>query len=463
MKNLIYPVAVLCIVALTGSLYAQVDIQGTTNTSGNFTLITSNSVPDTTMYVGDDGNIGIGTTSPQAKLDVNGLINAGAGIQYPDGTVQTTANLVSYANVFTVATSGGDFTTITAALAACMAPSATNRYLVRVMPGIYTESITCQSYVDLSGSGKNSAVINGTVVGADSCIIENFFIKQGIICNGTSPFILHNIITRNDIDNANGIDILDAEPWIKENEIQDCNGWGISNIATLESPSFGEAWILANKIVRNFFGGIYCENTSPTISNNIIDDNGHPDIPMKWGIYLQGVLNKPSEPTIDDNVIGHNGYMTGGVGIYMHDYAEPRIIANDIYLNECGIWIDPFSQPSIIGNNINYNYEAGIRCFSTGAGKRTVIMANHIHSNTGTSGNNPAGIWIQDCDPIISQNNISQNRRAGGIFPDIDYSFSTFGPPASISLNVFDQINTSAAVPANGLYNVTTAGVLINP
>ena len=41
------------------------------------------------------GNVGIGTETPQTKLDVDGVIRSSSGgIEYPDGTVQTTATLV---------------------------------------------------------------------------------------------------------------------------------------------------------------------------------------------------------------------------------------------------------------------------------------------------------------------------------------------------------------------------------
>jgi hypothetical protein len=39
-----------------------------------------------------DGNVGIGTHTPQVRLDVDGLIRASRGIVYPDGTVQLSAS-----------------------------------------------------------------------------------------------------------------------------------------------------------------------------------------------------------------------------------------------------------------------------------------------------------------------------------------------------------------------------------
>jgi hypothetical protein len=436
---------------------AQVEVQGTGTTSATNTFITKNSNSDTSMLVRDDGNVGINTTHPSRELEVNGIIySSGGGFQFPDGSILNSAFLtVNYAKVFTVALTGGNFNSIQAAIAACAGASKTNPYLVRVMPGIYNEPfINCQKFVDLRGSGKYSCTITGTVFGADSCVIENFNILTGIVCNGKSPFILHNIITRTDSAFSVGIKVTNqGRPWIKENDIVDCNNYGIL------CDGFGsDAWIIANNILRNGGGGIRCQNSSPTISNNIIDFNDF------YGIYVAGNLETtPSEPTIDDNVIGHTTSPDfHGIGIAISFYAEPRVDANDIYINDVGIEIDPPAQPSILSNNINYNLQAGIRCFSNGSTKRVVIMGNHIHSNTGTSGTNSAGIFIGNCNPMITQNNITQNRRGTGSFPDIDYSLCNFFSPM-ISLNVYDNISRSPIGPAGGNYNVTSTGAMIAP
>lgn len=470
MKTFIFTFCIYgLLVVFSGQVYSQVEIKGTGSTSSTKAFVVKNNSNDTSMVILDNGNVGIDTTLPAQKLHVKGTVySSSGGFMFPDGSVSTTAfTPTTYFHVYTVAVFGGDFNTITAALNACGVTDPTKRYLIRVMPGIYNETVYCKKYVHLKGSGKYTCTITDGVVTTDSCVVEDFDIKHGVICINASPTLLHNIITNTSADNSPGIYVHTmygdtAKPWIKENEILDCNGYGI------HCDGFhADAWIIANKIERNDWGGIRCDNSSPTISNNQIVYN------QVVGIILQGAMGTPSEPTIDDNVIGFTGYMAGGVGISMGGYAEPRIIANDIYLNECGIWINNNTQPSIIGNDINYNFEAGIRCLSNGASKPVVITGNHIHSNAGNAGNQPAGIWVQLMpalpppnywgSPIISQNVITNNDRNGAGRPDIDYSACQVGFIPMISLNVYDIIIRAGGMPGIGNYNVTSAGGMINP
>ena len=96
-----------------------------------------------------------------------------------DGSHARRAFQQHYANVVVVAKSGGDYTTVTAALNSITDASDTNRYLVKVMPGIYTEQVTMKPYADIEGAGELATTITGTgsrnplpdtgtVVGADN-------------------------------------------------------------------------------------------------------------------------------------------------------------------------------------------------------------------------------------------------------------------------------------------------------
>jgi hypothetical protein len=76
------------------------------------------------------------------------------------------------ANVHTVAKSGGDFTTIQAAINhAAPSASATSPQLIRIAPGIYDEAITLSSYVHLASVGGSYGTVIIQQTDADICTL----------------------------------------------------------------------------------------------------------------------------------------------------------------------------------------------------------------------------------------------------------------------------------------------------
>jgi len=56
-------------------------------------LDAADGTPSNVVYVDNDGNVGVGTTTPGNKLSVNGIIESiSGGFKFPDGTTQTTAS-----------------------------------------------------------------------------------------------------------------------------------------------------------------------------------------------------------------------------------------------------------------------------------------------------------------------------------------------------------------------------------
>ena len=77
-----------------------------------------------------------------------------------------------------------------------------------------------------------------------------------------------------------------------------------------------------------------------------------------------------------------------------------------------------------------------------------------------------AGIWVSNCNPIISFNNITQNDNSQPpTLPDIDYSpcvlpITNF---PTINSNVYDIIIRSAAGAAQGNFNTNSNGLVVGP
>jgi hypothetical protein len=80
----------------------------------------------------------------------------------PAGFADGVDNGSAYANVKVVAKSGGDFTTISAALTSITDNSPTSHYLVYVAPGTYSETVTMKPFVDIEGAGELTTKITST-------------------------------------------------------------------------------------------------------------------------------------------------------------------------------------------------------------------------------------------------------------------------------------------------------------
>ena len=118
------------------------------------------------------------------------------------------------ANVLVVAQSGGDYSSIQAALDGITDAGAANPYLVYVAPGVYEEQVTLKPYVTLQGAGEESTIIHwtggsqppwegagsATLTGADNASLRDLTLESdgagedfavALFNDGVSPTISH--------------------------------------------------------------------------------------------------------------------------------------------------------------------------------------------------------------------------------------------------------------------------------
>jgi hypothetical protein len=75
--------------------------------------------------------------------------------------------VAGYQNVVVVAKSGGDYTSVQAAIDSITDAVADNAYLVWVAPGLYEEQVTMKPYIHLQGAGQEATIISSTVSSSD--------------------------------------------------------------------------------------------------------------------------------------------------------------------------------------------------------------------------------------------------------------------------------------------------------
>jgi parallel beta-helix repeat protein len=194
-------------------------------------------------------------------------------------------------------------------------------------------------------------------------------------------------------------------------------------------------------------GGIYCDNSSPTITNCTI--SGNSAVSEGGGIYCT-----ESSPTITNCTISGNSADRGG-GIYCYGYSSPTITNCTINDNSAwdggGIHCEVYSSPTITNCTISGNSAegwngdgGGISCWQESSPTITncIISGNSAVSDGG-------GIYCTESSPTITNCTISGNSADEGVGGGISCCYDS--SPIITNCTISDN---SAVSEGGGIYCV---------
>ena len=229
-------------------------------------------------------NIAFALLSPDRRIAAVPYALQATNADLLDGQ-ESSAFQQKYDNVVVVAKSGGDYTTIGAALAAISA-SSTDRYLIWVAPGTYTESVTMEPYVDIQGAGEGVTKITyggsgtwnlGTVIGADNAELRTLTVENTggatyavAIYNGSaSPRLTHvTCVAAAGTTTTYGVRNITGSPMMTDVSISvtgSATAIGVYN-GTSSAPELTHVTVSTSGANNNY--GIWSESSSaPTLQD----------------------------------------------------------------------------------------------------------------------------------------------------------------------------------------------------
>ncbi|CAG0937019.1 hypothetical protein TFLX_05922 [Thermoflexales bacterium] len=365
------------------------DLSGT-QTNATVTHLQGRSISNTAPTTGQVLKYNGATWAPGTDNDTTYMAGVGLGLQgttfrvspsyqLPQGCDSTQIakwtgsawmcaadDTASYQNVVMVAKSGGDYTTISAALTSITNASATNHYLVKVMPGVYTETVTMKQYVDIEGAGELATTITyigstsyytGTVLGANNAELRFLTVVNtggntyavAIFNNSASPRLTNVTATSSGgTDSNRGVFNYDSSsPTMTDVTATGSGGafnYGVSNSSS--SPT------MMNVTATGLGGsesnyGVDNISSSPTMMNMTATGSG--------GTESHGVSNRASSSPRMTNVtaIGSGGTINYGVdNIISSPVIQNSRLSASGGTNNYGIYnYAPNSSYTVIVNN----------------------------------------------------------------------------------------------------------------
>lgn len=388
---------------------------GTHNATG-FRLLTNNTVR---LHVAPNGNIGIGSVNPSARLHLVGDLRIQDG-SHGAGKVLTSdafgnaswSELDIFGNntIVVDASGSGDFLTISAALSS-VTPTAENPATILVKPGTYFEEVVLKSHVRLVGEDENNVLITGW---ADAMPGLNGYV-YGMLLNTVTDVQVRNLTIRSNSS---------SDPYLE------FGVWMIGSEASFENVHIKGDFDNFLMLYR----GIKAENSTVEFINGSIVDTDTRGIEL-LNSKVRVINSKLSSSTIHIEVengshleLTNTQLTGGGEGVNIQNGGSANLIGNRFENNWIGV--NNWGRLLMSGNHIRSTASAGVSnnsnatitgnyfidCISRAISDfspagRSTITGNHIENSSHEG--EPA--LIVNSDAVISSN-VFHNNTHGDIW-----------------------------------------------
>ena len=333
-------------------------------------------------------------------VDNDTTYTPGAGLAL-DG-FEFSARGSAYDNVIIVAKSGGDFGSVQSALDSIADASASNRYLVWVAPGVYSEAVTMKQFVDIEGSGELATKITAsgstthtiaTVLGANDAELRFLTVENtggaeyavAIYNDNASPTLTHVTLIASGAVRGHGMYNDSSSPTMTE--------------MVISVSASGTSWN---------YGVLNHDNSLPTMRDLTISVSGGGGSGTNYG-----VLNESSHPTMMDVTISSkNNY--GNVGV-ANDSSGPTMMDMTITASgggfyNTGVYNSNSSSPTMIDvivSGSGGDYGRGVHSDNSELTMRNITA-------TGSDGSlHNRGLWLVDSPAMIQNSSINAYGTAG--------------------------------------------------
>ncbi|HJQ30298.1 MAG TPA: pertactin-like passenger domain-containing protein [Rubrobacter sp.] len=261
-----------------------------------------------------------------------------------------------YAQTVVVAKSGGDFTSVQAALDSITDASASKHYLVWVGPGTYNERVQMKAFVDIEGAGELATRITASVGGG--------FAASSSVVSGASDAELRHLTVENTGGTGEYVMAIfnaSASPRLSNVTATASGGTdinvGVNNASS--SPTMNDVTATASGAGGNAAfgvsnsGGSFPKMTDVTAKgsdapynvgiNNAGSSPTMNDVSAKaeGGANARGMENSTSSPTLTNVNVGASGGSAENTGVYNAFHSSPTIRESVISASgtaSLGVW-----------------------------------------------------------------------------------------------------------------------------